>query len=412
LAQILASIGFNTVWTPMSDVLAYFALCLVFGNVLFTITLLNLLHLSTLDSPPALTNVRARGPKRNGTILPITPVELWVCALRRHGWTYVPAFVQYLKGGPRYQEEEPPEHSSLHDNLLSSVINTEIRACEPDSILFGAPSRHPAAASLGISTGILLGAVLVGIYPHEDLPYVCLTSWSITLMLAWCASWCAALKQQAATGVLAHMRLSPHQLLYSQDSIASCFQDGRAITSRLREYSIVACLWTIPCGPEKYTTELFTLNNRTLFSAIYNGVETVKVAIVETDGFQDRFTASRPFTTIRRRRSTRQFAVAIPEALRVPVVRGHAVLEADRIINRRPGQEETLGSMLRERRAHNKFYIQGSIDNEEGPRSYARVRVSINDEDAIRSAIKDIGKERGKRVNVKTISRVFESPRD
>lgn len=219
------------------------------------------------------------------------------------------------------------------------------------------------------------------------------------------------LYQTSCTGILAEFKLSPHQLRYSQDSIANRFQSGQAVTERLPEYTVCACFQTVGSDDEGLPeTYLFTLNNRTLFSAIYNDVQEIHVFIVQTDDWDGRFTGQRPWTLIRVRQPRGQLEViAIPEAMRAPAPRGHVVIEVDRIINRRPGQEETLFSSLSARLSP---YLGSQVEEEQGERSYARVRIQMEYENAVREEIKKIGHERGKRVNIKTVSRVFESPRD
>jgi len=91
-----------------------------------------------------------------------------------------------------------------------------------------------------------------------------------------------------------------------------------------------------------------------------------------------------------------------------PQASGHVVLEVGGLIRTQRGQRETLVDLIRE-------INPGLIVSEaEGPRSYARVRVRIEDEEVTRELIKAIGRQRGRRPNIKVVpgSRTFESPRD
>lgn len=206
--------------------------------------------------------------------------------------------------------------------------------------------------------------------------------------------------------------LSPYQLLYSQDSIAAVFQDGQPVTQdRGGLYCICACF---------HNDRLFTLNNRTLYSAACNG-RLLKVTVVEKPStWSQRFTGHFPWTSVRVRgtmasglmAAAERQALILPAAAfpqDVPRAQGHVTLEVDRLIKATRPQVETLAQLMRNRCSN--LYIE-SVD---GDRSYARVRIKIADEDIVRAVIKAIGRERGKRgINIKVVpeSRIFESPRD
>jgi len=88
---------------------------------------------------------------------------------------------------------------------------------------------------------------------------------------------------------------------------------------------------------------------------------------------------------------------------------GSVVLECQRLIAARSNNSETLLTLLQD---YSRFL---NIEAYEGERSYARVRVSLQHENIVRSIIKGIAKERGKkRVTVRRIqgTLTFDSPRD
>lgn len=84
---------------------------------------------------------------------------------------------------------------------------------------------------------------------------------------------------------------------------------------------------------------------------------------------------------------------------------GWIVLEVNNLINKK---RESLFQLLRER------LPRLDLQECEGPRQFARVRVRIDQEAEVRREIDDLRKARGKRVDVKEIveQRAFESPRD
>lgn len=89
-----------------------------------------------------------------------------------------------------------------------------------------------------------------------------------------------------------------------------------------------------------------------------------------------------------------------------PRPQGYVILEADKIVSTRPGRDETLYKLIKEK-CPNLGVVQP-----EGDRHYARVRMPLADEAVVRAVIKSLAKERGKRSNVKVIERVYDSPRD
>lgn len=206
--------------------------------------------------------------------------------------------------------------------------------------------------------------------------------------------------------------LAPNQLLYSQDSVASVFQDGQSVSQdRGNKYSICACF---------HNECLFTLNNRTLYSAACNG-RFIKVTVVEKPTtWNQRFTGRAPWSHVRVRgtSATQDVLIATRQAVRIPAdafpqdtprPQGHVTLEVDRLIKATRPQIESLAQLMRNR-CPNLF-----IEAVGGDRSYARVRVKMADEAVVRAVIKAMGRERGKRgVNIKAVpeSRTFDSPRD
>lgn len=86
---------------------------------------------------------------------------------------------------------------------------------------------------------------------------------------------------------------------------------------------------------------------------------------------------------------------------------GHVVLEAGGLIRTQRGQQETLFQLIRSR--NQELHIEQVFAV---PRTYARIRVSFDDEHEVRRIVKEIARERGQRVNVKRVEVVYESPRD
>lgn len=206
--------------------------------------------------------------------------------------------------------------------------------------------------------------------------------------------------------------MSPCHLGYCQDSVATCFRDGRDITTRLSSYSVIACY------DYDHDGVLLALNNRTLYSALYNGIEEIAVVIVKKPSDWDRrFTAEPPYAFVHVRPRITPHALS---ALELPAAvfpgaepsgpTGLMVLEVDKLINRRnrDNQESSLTNLLK------KYCPQLHLEEVDGERSYARVRIRMEDEALIREVLKAIGRERGKRgmsIRVVKGSQIFESPR-
>ena len=263
--------------------------------------------------------------------------------------------------------------------------------------------------------------------------------WSIAMAMALAGAWvgpivCALLKTIRAGEVDADaeilIRLLPRQpllmnpwhLRYCQDSVARCFRDGRDITTKLPSYSVIACY---------HNGILFTLNNRTLYSALHNGIVEIAVLIVKKPFDWDRrFSAKPQYTSVRVRTNRHDesdhyiahdeyYSAAALVALQLPAAAfpgaepsgptGLLVLEVDRLINsKNRDNQESLTNLLK------KYCPQLHLEEVDGERSYARVRLRMEDEALVREVIKAIGKERGKRgmsIRVVEGSRIFESPR-
>jgi hypothetical protein len=88
---------------------------------------------------------------------------------------------------------------------------------------------------------------------------------------------------------------------------------------------------------------------------------------------------------------------------------GHVILEVDKIVCPRRAEKygETLVALMR--RHSSDITVSQSP---QGPRAYARCRVSLADENVARAIIKAIAREKGKRTNIKVIESHVESPRD
>lgn len=298
-------------------------------------------------------------------------------------------------------------------------VRAALQSPVPECILLCAPARF---LWWEIGPGMLACFVLafssmIQITPFPKNP------WPIAMAMALIGAWVvpilsALLKSLGAGESAAEMwlHLLPHQpwlmsplhLGYCQDSVAGCFRDGRDITTRLRSYSVIACY---------HDGILLSLNNRTLYSALYNGIEEIAVVIVKKPFDWDRrFTAKPPYTRVRHDESEHYVAHALSlPAAAFPGAEpsgptGSMVLEVDRLINikNRDNQESSLTNLLK------KYCAQLHLEEVDGERSYARVRIRMEDEALIRGVLKAIGKERGKHgmsIRVVEGSRIFESPR-
>ena len=286
---------------------------------------------------------------------------------------------------------------------------------------------------------------------HPPIPK---NPWSIAMVTALSGAWvgpvvCALLKNIRAgefdsAAMLRRLLppqpwlISPLHLSFCQSSVKRCFRDGRDITTKLHSYNVIVCY---------HDGILFTLNNRTLYSALYNEIEEIAVLIVKKPLDWDRrpnrrFTAKPPYTFVHVRtehdemlykiqkmiededpgpyfsqpRLSGGLGVVIP-ALAFPGAEpsgptgsGLVVLEVDNLINskNRDNQESSLTNLLK------KYCPQLHLEEVDGERSYARVRIRMEDEALIREVLKAIGRERGKRgmsIRVVPGSQIFESPR-
>lgn len=85
---------------------------------------------------------------------------------------------------------------------------------------------------------------------------------------------------------------------------------------------------------------------------------------------------------------------------------GHIVMEATNLIAARRGRTDTLVDLLRS------HHPGMTMEQVLGPRGYARVKITMENEDAVKATIKDIARARGVRTTIKVVERVFYSPRD
>lgn len=239
-------------------------------------------------------------------------------------------------------------------------------------------------------------------------------------------------------------RMFCSHLRYCQDSISARFSNGASVYSRdqselpFATHTIAACF---------HHHRLFALNSRTLFNAKHMGIESIIVYIVDKPlDWSTRFTARKPYTAIRvRGERIHQFehvvrnwaldiysdsmtaigrgldsemeamvqeqAVVIPaDAFPTHEARpiGDVVLEVSNFINTRAGAEENITSIVLARCPN--LQVQAYA----GDRSYARLRVALEDEAATRNVIKAIAKEQGKKISIREVrgTRRFNSPRD
>ena len=279
---------------------------------------------------------------------------------------------------------------------------------------------------------------------HPPLPE---NPWSIAMATALSGAWvgpvvCALLKNICAgefddAAMLRRLLpgqpwlMSPLHLSYCQASVKGWFRDGQGITTKLHSYNVIACY---------HDGILFTLNNRTLYSALHNEIEEIAVLIVKKPlDWDRRFTAKPPYTFVHVRTNRHDEtlcemledsnwcgavvgAVVGPvDGIQLPAAAfpgaepsgppGLVVLEVDRLINskNRDNQESSLTNLLKE------YCPKLHLEEVDGERSYARVRIRMEDEALVREVIKAIGRERGKRgmsIRVVQGSQIFESPRD
>lgn len=157
------------------------------------------------------------------------------------------------------------------------------------------------------------------------------------------------------------------------------------------DYTVVACV---------SNGALHCLNERTWFSAIQNEVVTVVVRVIEKpDDF--------PIAGLQGEQERDDVQVilcsATDTAVRLPSelldtgrqVRGHVVLEASGLI--KPSAPQTLAALLRS------WSPELEIEEYQGKRGYARVRVTARHEALACQIIKVIGRERRKHVKIKEV---------
>merc|ERR1719401_2095977 len=94
-------------------------------------------------------------------------------------------------------------------------------------------------------------------------------------------------------------------------------------------------------------------------------------------------------------------------ALPPQVCHGSVVLQASGLVKSKPGmQTETLVSLVREMRP------ALNVEMPSDALGYARIKVQLQDEGSVRELIKDLGRARGKHVNVREVpgTRRYDSP--
>lgn len=210
------------------------------------------------------------------------------------------------------------------------------------------------------------------------------------------------------------MKLHPWHLRFSQDSISERFHNGRSVFDPCIEtHTILACFHT-----EAGKTHLFAINNRTLFNALINKVNEVTVNIVEKPfDWERRFTGQTPWMCMRVRttswiRRCSASYVRIPSETIAPMGTRSCclvVLEVRNLVN---PKNATFYSLIKDKCPE--LNVQDPIDVD---KAYARVRVAEEEVPLVRSIVKAIAKDLGKKLNTVSCVEVeglrrFESPRD
>jgi hypothetical protein len=220
------------------------------------------------------------------------------------------------------------------------------------------------------------------------------------------------------------MKIHPWRLRFSQDSISERFHNGCSVFDPcIVTHTILACFHT-----EAGKTHLFAINNRTLFNALINKVKEVTVNIVEKPfDWERRFTGQKPWMCMQVRTtswirtcttSSIGFESASGSYVRIPAetiapreTRSCClvVLEVRKLVN---PKNTTFYSLIKDKCPE--LNVQDPIDID---KAYARVRVAEEEVPLVRSIVKAIAKDLGKKL--KTVScveveglRRFESPRD
>lgn len=242
-----------------------------------------------------------------------------------------------------------------------------------------------------------------------------------------------------ATSMLPEL-VDPRLIRFSQNSIRSRFHDGSLVTGPPRSEQPQIAVVAIQHEGNPYT-ELFAVNNRTLFNAAYNGIDRLRVILIDKpSNWASRFTCTgggicitvcadlpqqqfdayqdvlvEPLVSIPLQQQFDEYLDALHEPLvTIPAsslnpyeARGicFVVLEVRDLV--KPQRPETLFSILRA------FSADINIQEVEGERSYARIHVDNQDTELITN-IKAIGKQRGKKVVVREVGDLspYDSPRD
>jgi len=191
-----------------------------------------------------------------------------------------------------------------------------------------------------------------------------------------------------------------HQLLFSGWRCGhGTSQDSAAVYRRIPSKDD-----GIPCPT------VYALNNRTLFNVAYNGVKKVRVLIVDPPSdWNVRFTGAHCGYCIELKAHLE--AVVIPLSSlcsNEPRGRCFVVLEARNLIKPQRSDDSLL-LLLQD------FAADIKIEEVQGARSYARIRVYCRDADLAKKIIKAIGEQRGKTVEVREVPnerRYASPPRD
>jgi len=248
----------------------------------------------------------------------------------------------------------------------------------------------------------------------------------------------------------ATLLMSPHRLKFCQNSIPDRFQNGTSVLSPRGLGLVRGIPKVLACFHEELDgTRLFALNNLTLFNAILNDVWEVLVTVVEKPSdWHRRFTGQWPWMCMQvgpppEEEEEEEEEEAVHEGMALDggmvgpcsgLLVGHIVLpsqpfikipaeafpssqtpsrcwlvlEARNLVN---PKKNTLWDLLVN------LCPDLKIQQFEGKRDYARVRVIEDDKPLVCSAIKALAKQLGKRPNDVDIMEVrserrFDSPRD
>lgn len=212
------------------------------------------------------------------------------------------------------------------------------------------------------------------------------------------------------------MKIHPWRLRFSQDSISERFHNGRSVFDPcIVTHTILACFHT-----ELGKTHLFAINNRTLFNALINKAEEVTVNIVEKPfDWGRRFTGQRPWMCMRVRTtswfrscSASRSYVRIPSETIAPTETRSCCLVVLEVRNLVHPKNATFYSLIKDKCPELNVHYPVDVD-----KAYARVRVAEEEVPLVRSIVKAIAKDLGKKLNTVSCVEVeglrrFESPRD